>query len=209
MAQELHFHAELLEQEFMALGCDQKTARDLANRRLGSIRNHRHQAYRELNATVRDLLVGPADAHCTRLGDTDWRWHILPFPAGALSLRRTYGCVMDDLGRRFVLYSSNRVCPRSPEAKPLALSPLLGLDSDYGRSPIQRRVDGPYCHLAASAMANAGVERCDFLVRNYCVPSYVLHCPSGVVRLPKRALPLLCMPAPTPRHERSFWQLAH
>jgi len=56
--EELRFHAELLEQEFLALGCDRKAARDLANRRLGSTRKSRQQAYRELSATPRDLLIG-------------------------------------------------------------------------------------------------------------------------------------------------------
>lgn len=61
VSEELRFHANLLEEEFIALGCDRIAARELAIRRLGSVRKHRQRAYKELGATVRDLMAGFAE----------------------------------------------------------------------------------------------------------------------------------------------------
>jgi hypothetical protein len=77
--EELRFHAELLEQEFIALGCDRKAARHLAKRRLGSIRKHRRRAFRELGATFRDLTVGLAEER----SETKW---LTPIALGICSL---------------------------------------------------------------------------------------------------------------------------
>lgn len=63
VSEELRFHTDLLKQEFIALGCTRPMARKLARQRLGSARQARQQAYRELSATVRDLLVGVAQEH--------------------------------------------------------------------------------------------------------------------------------------------------
>jgi hypothetical protein len=56
ITEELWFHRDQLEQEFISFGYNPRVARKLARRRLGSLGKHRRQARTQLNSRTRDLL---------------------------------------------------------------------------------------------------------------------------------------------------------